>query len=131
MKIIYMPRITRKYVRDHLNLLFIFGDNDERKGFGGLAKEVRGELNSVGIRVKRHPSLYDNSFYNDLDFSEQSLKITCDIKEVKLRSEHYDAIVFPSNGIGTGLADLKNKSPATWKYLNKMLIEELGIKNDK
>jgi len=129
MKIIYRFYITRQYVRDHPEFLFVFGDNDERKGFGGLAKEVRGEPNSIGIRVKKYPSLYDNSFYKDSNFSEQSLKILCDIEQVKERSKNYNAIVFPSNGIGTGLADLKNKSPKTWVYLNKLLFEELGIEN--
>jgi hypothetical protein len=110
MKIIYIPHITRKYVRDRPNLLFIFGDNDERRGFGGLAKEVRGESNLVGIRVKRFPSYCDTSFYMDMDFFNQSLKIKCDVEEVKTRSKNYDAIVFPSNGIGTGLVDLKKIS---------------------
>ena len=129
MKIIYMPHITRRYVRDHPKLLFIFGDNDTRSGFGGLAKEVRGEPNSTGIRVKRYPSLYNDSFYTDLKFSEQSSKIRYDIDKINAESKLYDAIVFPSDGIGTGLADLKNKSPKTWEYLNELLVEELGIKN--
>lgn len=131
MKIIYMPHITRKYVQDHPHLLFVFGDNDIRKGFGGLAKEVRGAPNSFGVRVKRRPSLDDNSFYKDENFSEQSLKIICDIENIKSKSKNYDAIVFPSNGIGTGLADLKNRSPKTWEYLNKILFEELGIENGR
>ena len=50
-----MKFITRQYVKAHPNVYFVFGDNEVRRGYGGQAKEMRGELNTVGVRTKRTP----------------------------------------------------------------------------
>lgn len=42
MKVIKMDNITRQFVRDNPQYLFLFGDNLIGKGFGGQAKEMRG-----------------------------------------------------------------------------------------
>ena len=48
--------ITREELQRHPELIFVFGDNMLRKGFGGQAKEMRGEPNAVGVPVKWRPS---------------------------------------------------------------------------
>lgn len=131
MQIIYIDKITRFYVRHHPEYLFIFGDNDARKGFGGLAREVRGESNSAGIRVKRYPSMSDDSFYNEDDIENQTKNITDDIDAINKRLINYTAIVFPTRGIGTGMAKLEEKSPTTKMFLDCMLKKVFGIENDK
>ena len=44
-------------------------------------------------------------------------------------TDNYSALVFPSDGIGTGLADLPNVAPQTNNYLNKKLKQVLHIDN--
>ena len=104
MKIVYMSHISRSYVLNHPNYLFVFGDNDARMGYGGLAKEVRGVPNSLGIRVKKYPSMSADSFYNDKEFESQKRKIDEDINSLVRRSVDYESVVFPLSMIGTGLA---------------------------
>ena len=92
-----------------------------RTGFGGLAKEVRGASNSIGIRVKKRPSMSADSFYNDDEYEIQKSKIDADINSLLQRCVGYDNVVFPQNPIGSGLAKLNEKSPRTFKYLMKRL----------
>jgi hypothetical protein len=130
MKVILMPHIQRKYIIDHQELVFVFGDNDARKGYGGLAKEARGLYNTHGIRVKKYPSMAVDAFYNDEEFEEQKKKIDMDINELLKRSNNFEAVVFPLNGIGTGLADLPHRSWITFEYLCKRLVD-IGVYLDK
>jgi hypothetical protein len=122
-KIIYMDKITRCYVNFHLQYIFVFGDNDARTGFGGQAKEMRGALNAIGIRVKKLPSMQPGSFYTDNEFDENCRKLQEDLDKFDdyARDCRYHAIVFPKNGIGTGMAKLSVTAPKTWNFL----VEEL------
>jgi len=63
--IITMDVITRDYVKDNPDMVFIFGDNDERDGMGGQAGEMRGERNAIGIPTKKKPSATDDSYYTN------------------------------------------------------------------
>ena len=126
LKIIMKEQIEKADVFFNKNHLFVFGDNDVRKGFGGLAKEVRGSPNSAGIRVKKYPSMSHDSFYNDGEFNEQKKKIDKDIEDIVDRSIEYEYLVFPKSPIGSGRANLPNKSPRTYKYLMEKL-KVLGI----
>ncbi len=49
-----MDYITREIVRDNPKKIFVFGDNDERDGFGGQAGQMRGEKNSIGIQQRKN-----------------------------------------------------------------------------
>ena len=53
MPVIFMSSITREFVRNHPDFIFVFGDNLAKKGLGGQAREMRGEPNAVGIATKR------------------------------------------------------------------------------
>lgn len=116
--------ITREYAREHPDYLFIFGDNDMRTGLGGLAKELRGEPNAIGIRVKKKPALTPDSFYTDDEYIDNIRKIDQDFQNLRANwFNHYTKIIGPINGIGTGLAKLKVKAPETWDHLLKQLVE--------
>jgi len=99
--IVYMKRITRQIVKNNRDKIFLFGDNLQRKGYGGQAKAMRGEPNAVGIPTKKKPFW---QIKPDFDFE-------------------YDTIVIPSDGIGTGLAELPQRAPETYKHLLKRLLE--------
>ena len=49
----------------------------------------------------------------------------------KIKSDGRKIIVFPKDGLGTGLAKLKKKAPETYRYLKDRLLEEFGFDNDK
>lgn len=128
--IIYKKFITRQDVRDNNNKIFVFGDNDQRSGYGGQAKAMRGEPNAIGIRVKKYPSIDEQSFYIDKEYFKNTIKIDEDIKILEIAAHSKD-IIFPENGIGTGLAQLNVRSPKTFYYLNTMLHCKFGIINGK
>ena len=49
------------------NKIYIYGDNDERKGLGGQAI-IRNEPNTIGIRTKKKPSTEKGAYYTDKEF---------------------------------------------------------------
>jgi hypothetical protein len=129
MKIIYQEYISRSDARNNSSKVYIFGDNDARSGYGGQAKELRGEQNAIGMRVKKYPTFNENAFYTDSEYETNCLKITEDINKIKELCKENTTIVFPKDGIGTGRARLREKAPRTYLYLCNELYKQLGIKN--
>jgi hypothetical protein len=127
--IVYKKFITRSDVKRNNNDIFIFGDNDQRSGFGGQAKEMRGEPNAIGIRVKKLPSMNEGSFYTDNEYEENIRKINEDLNHLE-KLLHAQTIVFPANGIGTGMAKLNITAPETFNYLTKSLKQRFNIFNN-
>jgi hypothetical protein len=103
-------------VKYHQNKIFIFGDNDLRIGKGGQAI-IRELNNTIGIRTKKEPNNYKNSFYSDIDYSENILKIKEDILNIKNKISDGYCIVLSNGGYGTGLARLNEKAPKTFLFL--------------
>ena len=123
----YKNYITRNDVRGSNNI-FVFGDNDRRSGYGGQAKEMRGEPNAVGVRVKKSPSMDSNAFYTDDEYTENVRKINEDLLRLGMMANG-KKIIFPSNGIGTGMARLNITAPMTFKYLTDVLRTSFNITN--
>lgn len=120
-------KILREHIKSNPEILFVFGDNDERKGLGGMAKEFRGEPNTVGIRTKRKPTTENDAYYSDFDYDENCNKIDEDCAEILSRSKNYVAVFIPE-GIGTGLSKLPERAPRTYGFLVEhleKLTEEL------
>jgi hypothetical protein len=128
-RITYKKHISRSDVRTMPEAVFIFGDNDQRSGFGGQAKEMRGEPNAIGIRVKKTPSRDTNAYYSDREYDENVRKINEDIDTIQAHIVPGSCIVFPEDGIGTGLARLNQTAPKTFEYLTRSLNEKFGIDN--
>ena len=114
----YRSYITRKYVREHPEKTFLFGDNLIGKGYGGQAREMRDEPNAIGIPTKKAPSMDDNSFFTDEEF--EVYKIAIDRAFMKIPK---GTVVIPYDGLGTGRAELKKRAPKTWRYLQMKLKE--------
>jgi hypothetical protein len=120
-----MPLKTQKFIRRadlraNPETYYVFGDNLLGVGMGGQAREMRGELNAVGIPTKQSPTVYAHDrmalhFLNDwLD----NFTFLID----KLEEGHL--VVWPEDGIGTGLADMANQAPVLWQTL-ELLRENL------
>ena len=116
-------------VREYSDYLFIFGDNDVKKGKRGQAI-IRDEPNVAGIPTKKFPSNMSSSFYNDIEYQKNIIKIDKAIENILLRvkNEGYKGIILPKDGLGTGLAKLNIYAPKTFEYLNKKIHDFYFIK---
>lgn len=113
--------ITREFVRQNPNAVFVFGDNLAERGYGGQAKEMRGEPNAIGIPTKRAPSMAPNAFFTDADFDRVKPIIDRQIALIKDAIAQGKTVYFPASGIGTGLAELSTRSPKIFEYLQSEL----------
>lgn len=123
--------ITRQEVQKNKSTLYVFGDNDIRKGLGGQAKEMRGEPNAFGISTKKIPSNDVSSFKSDKELEENKKIITSDVNKIiaAWNTGKYDNIIIPP--IGVGLAKLSEKAPMAWKFLNEEIDRLKNIVNQK
>jgi len=131
MPLIYQDWITRADLQQHPDWLFCFGDNMQRRGLGGQAREMRGEPNAVGIPTKHSPDNGPDAFFcdDDLHFrrrdSHSQQPPAAAIADSFARLvDHLLAggvVVVPSAGIGTGLADLPNRAPVFHKLISDAL----------
>lgn len=125
-KVERMRFVTREYVRANADKIFLFGDNLEQRGFGGQAAAMRGEPNAVGIPTKKSPKLSRDAFFTDDEFDQN--KSAIDLAFARLAEAVTDStrsIVVPSDGLGTGRAQLKERAPRTFAYLQSRLKELL------
>lgn len=120
--IIFQEYIKRSDLKNNRNILYLFGDNLKRKGMGGQAKEMRGEPNAIGISTKKEPSLNENAFYSDLEYEANISQIDKDFECVIDHLNNNGIVVCPSNGLGTGLSQLKERAPRTNEYLRNKII---------
>ena len=110
------------------NHLFVFGDNTKRYGKGGQAV-IRDMPNSFGVATKVTPSMDHLAFFNDNN--DIGIKtIEADIGKLKeiCNDGIYEAIVFPATGLGTGLAQLRQRAPKTWEFLRDQLMLHFNVK---
>lgn len=123
-KIEIRERVTREDVRAETEKIFLFGDNLKQTGYGGQAKEMRGEPNAVGIPTKKEPANNQTSFFTDKEFEANQQAIDQAFGKITPGK----TVVVPKGGIGTGLARLEEKAPRTFAYLNEKLAD-LGFDN--
>jgi len=124
-------KITRRFIRDHRHAIFVFGDNIAGKGYGGQAKEARGEPNAWGLPTKWKPDNRLDSFFTDGQFREVKEVVDALFRDLRIAMESgFEVVFFP--GIGTGLADLQNRAPKTLAYIREKIrkIEE-GINDER
>lgn len=110
-KILLVPRYTRSMLRRNPNTLFVFGDNVARVGYGGQAAEARGEPNSVGIVTKLSPS----KFFSDADFDIARPLVVKAFNRLGMHLQAGLNVVWPKDGVGTGLAQLPERAPEIWQ----------------
>jgi len=123
----YKSFITREYIREHPEKIFLFGDDLLHKGYGGQAKEMRGEPNSFGIPTKKNPTMNSSAFFTDNEFLENARVIDESFVNIRTKIPEFnlkkDVVVIPKAGIGTGFAKLQEKAPMTYGFLLGRLKE--------
>lgn len=118
-KVETMRHITRDIVRANPEKIFLFGDNLIGIGYGGQAKEMRGEPNAIGIPTKKKPSMSPDSFFTDDEYESNIIAIGKAFNRIPDNC----TVVLPQAGLGTGLAKLPEKAPKTFAYLYLRLTE--------
>lgn len=117
--------------------LYIFGDNLMRIGRGGQA-QIRDCFNSTGLATKCAPTMNDNAFFRENTQEEEDYfknVISKDVFKIKQRffaqQVSFDTIVFPADGLGTGLSKLPEKAPGLYNFLKEILYNEFGVKTNQ
>lgn len=127
MKIEVIDWYNRKLIIDNPDKIFIFGENEEQQGKkerGAGQAIIRDLPNTFGFRTKK--SIYE--YWSDENYSHNIICIEADIERLlKLSKSHI--LVFPKNGLGTGLSKLPLFAPKSFLYLSKRLLEVFGYNN--
>jgi hypothetical protein len=123
MPLIFINHITTSTIQTHRDWLFIFGDNEQRRGRGGQAAVCRGHLNALGVATKRSPASSPDAYWSDADFARVTPIIDADLMPAFEHIRRGGTVVCPTAGIGTGLADLPNRAPAIFQYIRSRIIE--------
>jgi hypothetical protein len=124
---------TREMARSLPDTLFVFGDNMARQGFGGQAAALRGEPNTRGIPTKWRPSNADDAFFQDSDLAgEVQSQIDAAFDGLSRHLREGGEVVWPEDGIGTGLAKLEEKAPQIYSYIQARFLalkkaSEIGV----
>ena len=105
-------------VKKNPDKVFLFGDNLKGYGKGGQAI-IRDEPNAIGIPTKKAPSMDKTAFFTDAEYTSNK-KV---IDEAFSKIPRGKTIVVPKDNLGTGRAQLKQKAPKTWFYLQEKLKE--------
>lgn len=115
-----------KECRSNPNKLYVFGDNTLRKGNGGQAV-IREARNVIGVATKKLPGVSDESYFSDK--SEEAVIIMTDLLEIinEYKLRNYEVIVFPADGLGTGLSAMPTRSPKLFKWMNETISFIFGI----
>lgn len=98
-------KITKAYLRAHQNdVIFVFGDNYQRKGYGGGAK-LRDETNTYGFVTKKRPDNADTSFFKPDEYKPIFEK---ELKKLEHVISDNPEKMFLISKIGSGLANRYN-----------------------
>ena len=116
----YTPEMCQK----NPDAIFVFGDNMVGHGKGGQAI-IRDEPNAFGIPTKVAPDNHWSSFMKDRIEEIDAVRVAI-LKLMELRDQG-KTIIFPADGLGTGLAKMGEKSPVLYKWMNEVLYTQFGV----
>jgi hypothetical protein len=117
MPIEFQQWITRQDLRANTDKIYVFGDNVQRSGLGGQAKEMRGEPNAIGVVTKWAPSMAARAFFDDT--AACKMLVERDLLRVQQALDHGRTVVVPADGIGTGLSRLPQLAPNLDVYIKQ------------
>jgi hypothetical protein len=116
--------ITREDLKANPNRFYVFGDNVERRGYGGQAAQMRGEPNAIGVATKWMPSMATGAFFDDS--IECQVIVMRDLNEVQKVLDEGQVVVVPTDGIGTGLSRLHATAPKLNAFIKKWFADREG-----
>jgi hypothetical protein len=117
---IYPYLFTRARARARPDAIFLFGDNEAKTGTGGQAR-IRGLPNAMGVRTKRRPTTAANAYWSDEDYHRNIKMMREDLLAAIKRVPMDGTLIISTHGIGTGLAQLSERAPKTYLWLEDVL----------
>jgi hypothetical protein len=123
MPLIFQNRIEPSDLRDHPDHLYLFGDNELRKGRGGLAAVCRGRRNAIGVATKSAPQRTEDAYWNDADYDRLVAIIDADLAPAFDHMRQGGTVVCPAAGLGTGLSELPVRAPRVFAHLRRRILE--------
>lgn len=124
--LIIQSHISRSDLQNNRSVLYLFGDNHCRVGYGGQAKEMRGEINGIGIRTKWRPGYSVKDFFNDKDRDKVISMWEDDFSEPIDHHRAGGVVVIPSAGLGTGYSQMDTRCPLLYQTLLEMIELAFG-----
>lgn len=121
MTVIFQHRIFRNDLRNNPDVLYLFGDNEVRRGRGGQAGECRDEPNAVGVATKRLPARTEEAFWSDDDYERCVQIIDADLQRAFAHVSAGGLVVCPSDGLGSGLSELPERAPRIYQYIRERI----------
>lgn len=121
--LIFQKFIYREDCKANPSCSYVFGDNTIREGLGGQAGALRGEPNSFGVATKWAPTNDDAAFFTDDDFDTVVEILKNDFELIEAKLDQGGIVIFPLDGLGTGLSQLPERAPKVDKWIqNHMLM---------
>jgi len=136
-KVELIKKLYRSNVEKDMDKIYLFGDNEERTSGQNLIDikdetkgrypnitqaVIRGLPNTIGIVTVKNANTKDSTrFYETKDFDKFKKQVDTDLAVVENYLKEGKTIVLPSNGIGTGVSNLKTKAPKLYNYLANRL----------
>lgn len=99
-----MTNISKEFLNDHPEVIFVFGDNLTRRGKGGAAA-LRDCPNTYGFITKKYPSNNDDAFFTPEEYEPVFNKEMEKLEEFIQNNQ--DKYIYISK-IGSGLANKYN-----------------------
>ncbi len=111
----YYKIYTLDLVESDPTRVFIFGDNLARRGRKGQAI-IRNFNNVIGVPTKRYPCMKSRKcFFSDK--IDEMIFVRRELVKISELLKNGKKIGLPIDGLGTGLAELKKRSPVIFKYI--------------
>ena len=120
---IYKGFWTREEVAKQTDKVFLFGDNTNDRTItkyvpSSTQAVIRGLPNAIGIDTKKDRGTSVNSYLTDNDFDWFKNHVDT---QIQLAKDSGKIIVIPADGIGTGKAQLKERAPKLFEFLQQEL----------
>lgn len=125
MKIEYTDNLSVDVCRSNPAKVFVFGDNLAGWGTAGQAC-IRKEPNAFGIPTKRYPTMENGAFFTDRE-CERNHVLTA-LRELYTLGRTR-TLVFPSKGLGTGMAKMNTSSPKLFAEMTDIMKKHFGARN--
>jgi hypothetical protein len=121
-----MKAITKSYLRENPDVIFVFGDNTSRTGFGGAAK-LRNEPNTYGFITKKRPTRNPEDYYTVEEYGSKVYPVEAKKLRREMIIRHNKTFLISK--LGAGLA---NKFGIFEKVIKPNIREDIkGLPNVK
>ena len=131
MPVIVQDWIERSDHRAHPERLYLFGDNESRRGHGGQAAACRGEPNAVRVATKRFANRASNAYWSDAEVDRVRAIIDADLAPVFDHLRRGGEVVYPAVGLGTGLSELEARAGRVPAPLQERIEELKAVGKDR